>query len=89
MFGRICRRIICREVSPDSRAAATKSLLFNASVWLRATRAYFGQLMTASASTALLTPPPSNAAIARANTSPGKAKQTSEMRIMTESTMPP
>ena len=32
IFGRICRRIICMELSPESRAAATKPLLLSASV---------------------------------------------------------
>ena len=68
IFGRIWRTIICPELFPDSLAAAMKEDSFSARVWLRATRAYFGQLMTASAMTALLTPPPSSAAIARAKT---------------------
>ena len=37
------------ELLPESRAALTKELLFSARVWLRATREYLGQLITASA----------------------------------------
>ena len=89
MLGSRCRTATCQGRLPASRAAAIKSLRRSASVWLRARRAYLGQLMAASASTALTTPPPSTAATASANTSPGKARQRSDRRISTASAAPP
>ena len=66
---------------PESFAALIQAVSFCERVWLRAILAYFGQEMAASAMMAFCSPPPSTPATASANTSPGKARNISEMRM--------
>ncbi len=89
MFGKIWRNIILDGFAPATIAAWTKLKLFIDSVWLRATLEYLGQLITASANTALPTPPPKIAATAKAKTNPGNARHKSESLITRESIFPP
>ena len=85
MLGRMCLKMIVPVLLPESFAAFIQTVSFWARVWLRAIRAYLGQEITARAIMAFCNPPPSTPATASANTSPGKARNRSEIRISTVS----
>ena len=89
ILGRMCPQMIFPVPLPESRTAFIHWDSFWLRVWLRAILAYLGQEMAARAMMAFCSPPPRDPATARANTSPGKARNTSEIRISTVSVRPP
>ncbi len=89
ILGSICRSRSPAVPLPESRAARIQGASLRARVWLRASRAYLGQDTAASARMALCSPPPRAPATARANTSPGKARNISDTRMSTASAHPP
>ena len=89
IFGSTCRKIICKTESPANWEACIYGRFFMDNVCPLAILEYLGQLIKASAITAFLTPPSRIAATVIANTRPGNARHTSEILIITESTIPP
>ena len=89
ILGRMCFQMIFPVPLPESRTAFIHWVSFWESVWLRAILAYLGQEMAARAIMAFCRPPPRVPATAKANTSPGNARNTSDTRMSTVSVMPP
>src|SRR5208337_1924255 len=87
--GKMCRRIIDLELSPDNLADSIKCSFFRRRASERANRAYAGHHITTRAIVAFTMFGPRIADIATAKTIEGTAKKMSVIRIRRSSMIPP